>query len=220
MSSGSSITMCRQHSRMKDDLLGVIRRIGDHGCAADFRARAGGRRHGHDGRHAMRHSPACTSPRDLRSRRGDATGPTISAMALPTSSALPPPKAMTPSCLPLRNAATPCVTFSSTGFACISREHRAPQPGACSTSAPRPSPSAAWRAPGSVTSSGRAHAERLACIGQLTDAARAEANGGRIVPVAFEVHRSSSRCASRRLESISRAQVKRFRPREVLVAHA
>ncbi len=46
--------------------------------------------------------------------------PTISAIALPVSSALPPPNAMTPSCAPRRYAATPFVTFASTGFACRS----------------------------------------------------------------------------------------------------
>jgi hypothetical protein len=44
----------------------------------------------------------------------------MSAIALPASSALPPPKAITPSQRPRRNAPTPFVTFASTGLACTS----------------------------------------------------------------------------------------------------
>ena len=42
--------------------------------------------------------------------------PTWKAISLPRSSAEPPPKAMTPSCLPFLNTAMPAVRLDSTGF--------------------------------------------------------------------------------------------------------
>jgi hypothetical protein len=40
----------------------------------------------------------------------------MKAIALPASSPLPPPKAMTPSCPPARNASMPASTLLAVGF--------------------------------------------------------------------------------------------------------
>ena len=55
------------------------------------------------------------SSRSSKSQIGR-TCPIMSATAFAVSSALPPPKAMTPSCPPAWNAFTPAETLASTGF--------------------------------------------------------------------------------------------------------
>jgi len=55
------------------------------------------------------------SPMSSKSHTGRLC-PAWKAISLPRSSAEPPPKAMTPSCLPLRNASMPAARFDSTGF--------------------------------------------------------------------------------------------------------
>ena len=53
VSSGSQITDLRHHLRVEDDLLGVGRVVGEDGGAADLGAGAGGGRHGDDRRDAV-----------------------------------------------------------------------------------------------------------------------------------------------------------------------
>ena len=93
--------------------------------------------------------------------------PTISAMALAASSALPPPNAITPSWPPARNAATPAVTFASTGFGCTSENTSQPRPASRqSRTAFATIGSAA--SPASVTSSGRCMPSERQCSGSST----------------------------------------------------
>ena len=133
------------------------------------------------------------------------------AIALPTSSALPPPNAMTPSCAPaaIRRHA---------------RASRCPRP-----DSPAMSQNTAHSSPASRTTrtasaiigsrasagigddaAGAAMPSVRQASGSSRDAAGAEADRGRVVPVA-----ASASCVT---SFRSRPQVKRFRPRQVLVA--
>jgi hypothetical protein len=67
------------------------------------------------------------SSRSSKSQRGR-LWPTIRATALPTSRALPPPKAITPSWSPLRKAATPASTLAATGLPWTSENSRQSSP--------------------------------------------------------------------------------------------
>ena len=61
------------------------------------------------------------SPMSSKSHTGRVC-PAWKAISLPRSSAEPPPKAMTPSCLPFLKAAMPAVRFDSTGFGLTSEK--------------------------------------------------------------------------------------------------
>ena len=119
--------------------------------------------------------------------------PRMKATTLPQSSAEPPPKATTPSCPPSRMTLRPAATFSSVGFGCTSEKTAAASPPAASTPS-APVAIGRSRSPGSVTKSGRAMPAPGAGVGQLVDAAGAEADRGGVVPVCARGHDLRASC--------------------------
>ena len=165
---------------------------------------AGARRGGHrdDGRHARRRSRACTSPRDPRNPRSAALWPAIKRDRLADverAAAAEGDDAVVRAGAIRRD---PCVTFASTGFACTSREHRARKTRRGKRAALRPRSSAALRAPGSVTISGRWMPSVRQASGSSRMRPAPKRIARRVVPVAAQFHAPMRSCSG------SRPQVK------------
>ena len=117
-----------QHPRVEDDFFHLGRLVGDHRCAAHLgpcaREVVG---IAMTGAMAWVDARFHQSPISSKSQIGR-VWPVMNAMAFPESRAEPPPKAMTPSCLPSRKARTPASTFVADGIRANVGEEPARQP--------------------------------------------------------------------------------------------
>ena len=113
--------------------------------------------------------------------------PAMKATTLPTSSAEPPPKAMTPSCRPSRRTLTPASTLAATGFGRTSEKTAQDEAGGAErverAHGHRHRRKARVGDEKRTGDAGRSHRLR-----QLGDAPGAEADRRRIVPVSPKLH--------------------------------
>ena len=128
--------------------------------------------------------------------------PAMKAMSLPVSSAEPPPKATTPSCPPARRRRCRASRFASTGFGFTSEKSRASSPPSRRMSSAR-SRDRQLGEPRIGDEQRLRDPRGLAGLRQLGDAARAEADGGGIVPVGDERWSCSDRLADDKISAAS-----------------